>query len=457
MAVEVSLGPRFFRLWTGAAISNLGDGLVLVAMPLLVESLTKNAIYISGLITMRYAAWLLLGLVGGAVADRADRQRVMVYVDLARTAVVAVLGIVIVLGRPPVALVWLTAFLLGCGEAFFDSASEAMLPAVVEHERDLEPANGRLFATQTIANELVGPPIGALLFATAAALPFLLDAWSFLAAAMIVLTLRGSFRPHIQRESASSDASLDNKTPDHKTPDDTSPEDNARAAEQHASVERNRSPEAAESAESVGTGIREGFRFVRTQPLLQSLIALGCAWNFFAIGSEATLVVFARRELHVSAKGYGLVLTGFAIGGVLAAWRTERIIERFGAGTTILATFLLGAAAGFTTAATSNVVVFAIGFSLSYAAGTAASIAVVSLRQQLVPDHFRGRVSSFFRVSVFGSAGVGALVMGVVADRISYRAPLLALGAAGVVLFLVALTTVNNRTISAALRPTTSS
>ena len=435
MAVEASLGPRFFRLWTGAAISNLGDGLVLVAMPLLVESLTKNAIYISGLITMRYAAWLLLGLVGGAVADRADRQRVMVYVDLARTAVVAVLGIVIVLGRPPIALVWLTAFLLGCGEAFFDSASESMLPAVVDNERDLEPANGRLVATQTIANELVGPPIGALLFATAAALPFLLDAWSFLAAAMIVLTLRGSFRPHIERDSASLDPFLD---------------DNAREADKRASDEHNGS---VESVASVGAGIREGFRFVRTQPLLQSLIALGCAWNFFAIGSEATLVVFARRELHVSAKGYGLVLTGFAIGGVLAAWRTERIIERFGAGTTILATFLLGAAAGFTTAATSNVVVFAIGFSLSYAAGTAASIAVVSLRQQIVPDHFRGRVSSFFRVSVFSSAGVGALVMGVVADRISYRAPLLALGAAGVVLFLVALTSVNNRTISAALTP----
>ena len=58
---------------------------------------------------------------------------------------------------------------------------------VVDDEALLDRANSRLFATQTVANELVGPPLGALFFATAAALPFLLDAWSFLAASMIVL------------------------------------------------------------------------------------------------------------------------------------------------------------------------------------------------------------------------------------------------------------------------------
>ncbi len=407
-----SLGPRFSRLWCAAAVSNLGDGLVLVAMPLMVESISKNAIYVSGLITMRYAAWLVLGLVGGVTADRVDRQRVMVYVDLARTVAVGALGVVILFGTPPIALMWLVAFLLGCGEVFFDSASEAILPNVVDDPDRLERANSRLFVTQSVANEFVGPPVGAFLFAVAAALPFLLDAWTFLAASMIVITLRGQFRPT---------PTADNST-----------------------------GRPASTAATLRADIGAGWRFVRSHRLLRSIIALGCAWNFFAVGAESTLVLFSRRELHISKSGYGLVLTGFAAGGILAGWLTERVVAKIGPGRTILTTFLLGSVAGFATATTHNVVVLAVAFAGSFAAGTAASIVVLTLRQQLVPNELRGRVSSFFRVSVFASAGTGALLMGVLANQVSLRAPFYALGFAGIGLFLSAATEINNRTIAAA-------
>lgn len=419
MATTQPLGPRFARLWSAAAISNFGDGLVIVALPLLVESLTTNALYVSGLVAMRFSAWLLLGLIGGVVADRADRQRVMVYVDLARTVAVGLLGVVTVLGTPPIALIWLTAFLLGCGETFFDTASEAMLPAVVDEEH-LERANSRLFATQTIANELVGPPIGALLFGVAAALPMLLDAWSFLAAAMIVLSLRGSFG----NQHASGGDLIENR--EAESPDAPPPP-------------------------TVRGDIREGFAFVAQHRLLRSIVALGCVWNFFAVGAESTLVLFARRELHISASAYGLVLAGFAIGGVLAAWKTEAIAERFGPGTTIVATFALGSVAGLSAAFTHNTAVFVVAFACNFAAGTAASIVVMTLRQRLVPDALRGRVSSFFRVSVFAAGGTGAVAMGIVAQHVSYRAPLIALGCAGAVLFAVATSEVTNANVDAAL------
>ena len=288
----------------------------------------------------------------------------MVYVDLARTAAVAVLGITIVEGTPPIALLWVTAFLLGCGEVFFDTSAEAMLPNVVESDV-LERANARLFTTQTIAVDLVGPPIGAFLFAVAAALPFLIDSWSFLASAMIVLTLRGSFKP---------------KRP---TPVDG---------------------ERSQGVASVRADIAGGWHYASSQRLLRSLIVLGCAWNFFAVGSESTTVLFAKRELGMSDTAFGFTWTGFAVGAVIAGWLTERIVERFGPGNTILATFLLGGVAGTTAALSHNAVVFVIGFGCSFAAGTAASIVVVTLRQQLVPDALRGRVSAMFRVGIYGSA-----------------------------------------------------
>jgi MFS family permease len=406
-------------LWTAAAISNLGDGLVIVAaMPLLAEEITRHhhssagssAVLVTGIVTMRYAAWLLLGLVGGVVADRVDRRRVLVYVDFARTVAVLLLGFTVLRGTPPIALLWLTAFLLGCGEVFFDTAAEAMLPNVVDNEV-LERANSRLLVTQTVAVEIVGPPVGAFLFTIAAALPFFIDSWSFLASALIVLTLRGSFKPK-RREVTDAEPA---------------------------------------AASSVRADIAEGWRHARRNRLLRSLIVLGCAWNFFAVGSEATTVLFAKRELNMSNAAFGLAWTGFAVGAVIAGWLTERIVDRFGPGNTILATFVLGGIAGVTAALSHTAIVFVLGFAFSFAAGTAASIVVVTLRQQLVPDTLRGRVSAMFRMAMFAAAGLGALVMGLLAQSLGLRAPLWALAAAGFTLFLGALPVVNNRTITAAL------
>jgi MFS family permease len=407
------LGRGFRRIWTAAAISNVGDGLILAALPLLAESLTKTAVLISGIVSMRYAAWLLLGLFGGIVADRTDRRRVMVVVDVVRAVVVAALGVAVLVGTPPVALLWVAAFLLGCGEVFFDSASQAMLPAVVGDDALLEKANSRLYATTAVGTELVGPPIGALLFGITVSLPFFLDAGSFLVASLIVLSLAGSFRPRRVTTKA---------------------------------------PDGTDGRPTVRADLGEAWRYLRNHRLLRSLVALGCAWNFFATGAEATNVVFARRVLHVSAAGYGFVLTGFAVGGVLAGVFTDRISTRIGPGTTILSTFALGGAAGLLSAVSQNAVVFAIGYAMAFAAGTAASIVVVSLRQQLVPDALRGRITAFFRVAIFVSAGLGAAVMGIVDTALSLRAPLLFLGVAGIALFVGALTEVSDARIYAARR-----
>ncbi len=419
-----ALGPGFRKVWVAAAISNLGDGLVLAALPLLAESLTKTAVLVSGIVTMRYAAWLVLGLLGGVVADRADRRWVMVIVDVGRTLVVAVLGLEIALGSPPIAALWLAAFLLGCGEVFFDSAAQAMLPSLIGDDELLERANSRLYVAQSVTTDLIGPPVGAFLFAAVAALPFLIDAGSFAAAALIVATLVGSFR--VRRATS------------------------AAATENAAVGDASAAAAVAEPRPSMRAELTEAWRYVRSQRLLRSLIALGCAWNFFAIGALSTNVLFARRVLHVSPAGYGFVLTGFAVGGVIAGLVTERITARIGPGTTILLTFLLGGLSGLVSAISQNAVVFALGFGISFAAGSAASIVVVTLRQQLVPDALRGRVNAFFRVAIFAAAALGGIAMGILGSAVSLRAPLIALGIAGVALFGAGLGEISNGRIARA-------
>ena len=83
---------------------------------------------------------------------------------------------------------------LGTGETLFDNAAQAMMPSVVRRDQ-LESANSHLYAVQILSFEFIGPPIGALLFATAAELPFIVDGASFALASTLVLTMTGSYRP----------------------------------------------------------------------------------------------------------------------------------------------------------------------------------------------------------------------------------------------------------------------
>lgn len=137
---------------------------------------------------VNYLPWLLFGLAGGAVADRVDRQTAMWVTDLLRGALGCVLAVLVATGHAGMGALMLVGFALSSLQTLFDSASTSMLPSVVPAD-ELTVANGRLSVARTIAETLVGAAVAATLFG-AAPLPFVLDAVSFLAAAVLVLRLR---------------------------------------------------------------------------------------------------------------------------------------------------------------------------------------------------------------------------------------------------------------------------
>jgi hypothetical protein len=185
------LGPGFARLWTANAVSNLGDGVTLVAGPLLAASLTRDPRLVAGLAVAQRLPWLLFSLVSGALVDRLDRRLVMVRVDAARAVVVGLLGVAVLADAATLPLLYAIFFALGTAETLFDNAAVSILPAVVPTDQ-LSRANGRLLGAQMVANELVAPPLGGWLFAAAAAVPFLVDAGSFAAAGDPVGGMGGS-------------------------------------------------------------------------------------------------------------------------------------------------------------------------------------------------------------------------------------------------------------------------
>jgi MFS family permease len=126
-------------------------------------------------------------LVSGALVDRLDRRLLMVRVDAARAVAVGLLGVAVLADAATLPLLY-AVFALGTAETLFDNAAISILPAVVPKEQ-LARANGRLLGAHMVANELVAPPLGGLLFAAAAAVPFLLDAGTFAAAAIALMNL----------------------------------------------------------------------------------------------------------------------------------------------------------------------------------------------------------------------------------------------------------------------------
>ena len=158
------------KIWPAAAISNLGDGAMLAAGPLLVASITDEPAAVGAAVFIQQLPWLLFALFSGALVDRLDRRLMVVAADTFRAAVLGALGIAVLLDASPLWAVYAALFLLGTAETLADNASGALLVTAVPKEQ-LGKANARLFATGTVVQQLGGPPIGALLFAVGAGVP----------------------------------------------------------------------------------------------------------------------------------------------------------------------------------------------------------------------------------------------------------------------------------------------
>ncbi|HET6968327.1 MAG TPA: MFS transporter, partial [Ornithinibacter sp.] len=202
------LGRGFRWLLASSWTTNLGDGIALAAGPLLVASQTRNAILVALAAMLQRLPWLLFGLWAGAVADRVDRRVLVVVSDVLRALVVAVLCLAIATGWVDVTVVLVTMFLYGVAEVFADTASGTLLPMLVQRE-DLGIGNARLQAGFLTTNQLVGPPLGAFLFAVGAVWPFTVQALCVALGAVLVArvaTPHGALRDlagtHVRRDIA---------------------------------------------------------------------------------------------------------------------------------------------------------------------------------------------------------------------------------------------------------------
>ena len=377
------LGRPYWRLWAASTISNLGDGMFLVALPLLAARTTDSSFEVALVTACSMLPWLLVSLHAGALVDRSDKRKLMITGDVFRGILILSLTAIVAFDAVQIWMLWVLALCLGVAEVMFDNAAQAILPAIVDRDH-LEKANGRRYSAEITANIFLGTPLGGALFALAIWLPFGVDALSYFAAALLVIPLRGTFK-------TDRDSTLPRTT--------------------------------------LSQEVREGFRWLWANKILRGM-ALALACTNLGLGMTPGLfILYVQDELHVGERWYGAMLGVMALGGICAGLIGERIIARLGKIGTLYAMAVGWVVVMATIGLVPRLAVVLVAETLGVFAVTMWNIGTVSLRQQLVPAAVFGRVNSVYRWFAWGAMPVGAAIGGIIAQNSNQRYPYLAAAA----------------------------
>ena len=388
---------RFATYWTGQTISQFGDRISELALPLIaVGTLAASPTQVGLLTAAVWAPNVVSLFVGSWVDQQQHKRRLLIAADLGRAAVLLSLPIAHVLGVVTLAQLFVVALLSGLGQVLFQTSNQPFFVALVRRDQYIE-ANSLLSTTRS-ASFIAGPAVGGgLIQAVTAPVAMLVDALSFVASALLLRRVPVTERPVVAAE-----------------------------------------------AESLLRRAWDGMRFVVRDPYLRA--SLGCATtvNFFNFMASALLILFASRELGLPAGVIGLAFGLGGIGGIVGALVATRLSRAIGVGRAIVLGGIVFSApiaviplAQGPTWAKAGVLVLAEFVS---AAGVMwFDINANALKASVIPDELRSRVTGAFATVNYGIRPLGAVAGGVLAEVIGTGATLVvaAVGGSLAVLWLL--------------------
>ncbi len=382
-----SLGPGFNRLFSASVISNLSDGLLAVAAPLLAITLTKDPVLISMLSAFVMLPWLLFAIPIGLVVDRVDKRLLVTGTNSLRFVIAGLVALAITTDTITIYWLLLATFLVGICEVAADTAAQSLIPVILD-KKNFERANSRLNIAETVIQNFVGAPLSGFLYATAIVLPFMLNSLGFLIAAIFVFLI-----------------------PAHLI---VTPQDEDREVKER---------------DSFFTEIKFGLNYLWNDRPLRRLVATTTSLGFFYSLSTSTLILFITQTLQVEAKYFGLLMAGAGSGAVLGGIVTPALSKKFGRGAVLAVAIFISSITVLFQGLSPNVWVFgAIGFISSFTI-TNWNILLMSCYQVLIPAELYGRIHGARRTFVWGVMPIGAFTGGVIAQS-GLRVPLIVGGIA---------------------------
>ena len=371
----------FTLLWSSQVISTVGTRVTSVAYPLLVLLLTGSPALAGVVGFAQTLPFLLLYLPGGAWVDRWDRRRTMVVCEVGRMVALGSIAVTAVIGGVhaiTIAQLAAVAFVEGSLFVLFDLAEGAALPRLVPTGQ--LPTAVAWNQARTQGADLVGQPLGGLLFAIAPALPFAVDSVSYLVSGGAVAAIRTRLQG-----------------------------------------------ERAPTADRLRTRIAQGVRFVRRSAFLREMVVIVGWMNLVFNGTFLVLIVRAQR-LGGSPGQIGLMLAAYGLGGILGAIAAPALQRRLPGRVVLVTIAWLWTALGIVLAFAPSLIWLAVLVFVLNLFGAPYNVVVAARMYQLVPEEIFGRVRSVGRIVAWGTIPIGTLLGGLLADRLGAGPALLVLG-----------------------------
>ncbi len=428
---------RFAVFLTAQTLSVAGDSFALIAVPLLVLRATGSVAQMGLLTGAAGAAAVVAGLFAGILADRLDRWLLMAACDLARMVLYGLIPLAWALD-PQVWLLYVILPLCAAIGMIFQVGYVTVVPALSGPARITE-ANGLLYAAQSAA-AVAGPLLAGLISALLGpANAIAVNAASFAVSAVGVLVVR-------QGLASRRGETTDSVAPGGPVPDGCSATP-SRTATPDASGGATPEEPGSASPDTAGAWreLLAGARFLWEHPALRALTILLTFYIFATQGLPDVLIFYIKHDLHQGDGVVGLVLAVAALGTVVGALTVAPLRRRLGFGTCWTGAVLLSALAIASLGATGSVPPTAVLAALYLGCASVASIASMSLRQEVTPDHLLGRVTAAFWTIHFSLGPLGAALLTWAAGHYGVMAACVASGATCLVIGTVGLVTLARR------------
>jgi len=367
-------------LWGGQVVSTLGSSALSVVYPLLILAITDSVAAAGIASALRSLPYLIFSLPVGALIDRWNRKRVMIVCDIGRALAALSVPVALWLDALTIGQIYVVAFVEGSLFVLFDLCEGAALPRLVPAGQ--LPTAVAWNQARTQGADLVGQPLGGLLFAIAPALPFAFDSVSYLVSGGAVAAIR----TRLQGE---------------RTP----------------------------TADRLRTRIAEGVRFVRHSAYLREMVVIVGWMNLVFNGAFLVLIVRAQR-LGGSPGQIGLMLAAYGLGGILGAIAAPAVQRRLPGRVVLVTIAWLWTALGIALAFAPSLVWLAVLVFVLNLFGAPYNVVIAARMYQLVPEEIFGRVRSVSRIVAWGTIPIGTLLGGLLADRLGAGPALLVFGLA---------------------------
>jgi MFS family permease len=386
MTKSVPLGHDFSRIWSASLITNLVDGVLRLAAPLLAVSLTEDPILIGALSALGLLPWLFFAIPIGAIVDRVDRRKALVLGNSLRAVIALFIAFAVSQGFINIWLLLISVFFFGICEVLVDTTSQAVLPQILD-KSNYERGNSRLQISEVIVSQFAGAPLSGLLYAVSIALPFFFSTTGFILAGLLILLFPFEREINARKEGDAGQAKLGLKG-----------------------------------------DIKFALNYLYQDKQIFSIVVITTLLGFFYSLSNAIAPLFILKELKVSPALFGVVLAIQGVGALAGSIAAPMVSKYLGRGKALAINVFFASLLVIFIGLSPNAYFFVavsvlIGFTISVW-----NILLMSLYQSLIPPELYGRIHGARRTIVWGLMPIGAIIGGVIA-RGGLRLPFLIGGA----------------------------